>query len=753
MINSINIREVASYNADDHVMKDLGRLNFVFGANGTGKTTISRVLANPEHFPTCNIDWEHGQARACKVYNVDFVKNTFTSLAEMPGIFTLGQDDGNKRNEISEIQELIKKENEKKVNTNIALQGENGGGGKRAELASLIQKYTDKIWKQKIKYNKSPIKFGLEGFLSSKARFCEKILEQYAKKQETSVAYDQLLEKASTVFDKNVSFFDFIPEPDFTKILEVGKSTILIKKVVGKEDVDISEVVKKLGNNDWVKSGMVYLDHSDGICPFCQRPLEKDFRAKLEEYFDDTYASALQEINSIKEDYDVECKKIILQLSGILNQNSSFVDNKELNVQINSLSKNFNDNLKLIEYKYSHTSEPVTLVDCGASIDIINNLIKRANEKISDHNEMTANIESEKKKLSSQIWQFVTYEIKDDIADFVREKRKIESEIIELEQEIKKIDKLVKLHEEELARLQNGITGVESTRNAINEQLEKFGYTGFRLGEGVDRYSYSIVRDDGQVVNDTLSEGERNFITFLYFYFMLKGSLENTGAVEDSVVVIDDPVSSMDSDALFIISTLIRDFFAEICEERSNIKQLFVMSHNLYFYKEVSFGTGLPSRITRQMKYWVVRKKDGLSDIEFKSHNPVSSTYEILWEEIRNAYMHPESCNINGLQNNMRRILEQYYKYYGGVSLRDIPNKVDGDYKWIVRSLISWVNAGSHSGFDDVFCSPLSEGSVEKYLEAFRMIFLKMGHIAHYNMMMQINDEETSSRQVENTQS
>lgn len=258
MINSINIREVASYNADDHVMKDLGRLNFVFGANGTGKTTISRVLANPEHFPTCNIDWEHGQARACKVYNVDFVKNTFTSLAEMPGIFTLGQDDGNKRNEISEMQELIKKENEKKVNTNIALQGENGGGGKRAELASLIQKYTDKIWKQKIKYNKSPIKFGLEGFLGSKARFCEKILEQYAKKQETSVAYDQLLEKASTVFDKNVSFFDFIPEPDFTKILEVGKSTILIKKVVGKEDVDISEVVKKLGNNDWVKSGMVY---------------------------------------------------------------------------------------------------------------------------------------------------------------------------------------------------------------------------------------------------------------------------------------------------------------------------------------------------------------------------------------------------------------------------------------------------------------------------------------------------------------
>ena len=482
MINSINISEVASYNADDHVMKDLGRINFVFGANGTGKTTISRVLANSGHFPTCSIDWEHGQVQTCKVYNVDFVKNTLTSLSEMPGIFTLGQDDSNKRNEINRMQELIKNENEKKVKTNIALQGENGRGGKREELALLIQKYTDRIWKQKTKYSKSPIITGLEGFLGSKARFREKILEQYAKKQEAPVTYDQLLEKASTVFDKNVSFFDFIPEPDFTRILEVGESAILIKKIVGKEDVDISEVVKKLGNNDWVKSGMVYLDHSDGICPFCQRTLEKDFRAKLEEYFDDSYTRALQEIDATKKDYSGECEKIILQLKGLLNQNSSFIDNKELSIQVNSLLRIFDDNLKLIEYKYSHASEPVELVDCDASINIINNLIKIANEKISNHNEMTVNIESEKKELSSQIWQFVTYEIKDDIADFVKERVEIENEITGLEQEIKKIDELIKIHGEELTQLQNGTTGVEATRNAINEQLEKFGYTGFRLG-------------------------------------------------------------------------------------------------------------------------------------------------------------------------------------------------------------------------------------------------------------------------------
>lgn len=750
MINSINISEVASYNADDHVMKDLGRINFVFGANGTGKTTISRVLDNPGDFPTCSIDWEHGQVQTCKVYNVDFVKNTLTSLSEMPGIFTLGQDDSNKRNEINRMQELIKNENEKKVKTNIALQGENGRGGKREELALLIQKYTDRIWKQKTKYSKSLIITGLEGFLGSKARFREKILEQYAKKQEAPVTYDQLLEKASTVFDKNVSLFDLIPEPDFTRILKLAKSAILIKKIVGKEDVDISEMVKKLGNNDWVKSGMVYLDRSEGICPFCQRSLEKDFRVKLEEYFDDSYVEALREISSIKKDYSDECEEIILHLNELLNQNLPFIDNEALSIQVNSLSKIFSDNLKLIEYKYSHASEPVELVDCNASINIINNLIKTANEKISNHNEMTANIESEKKELSSQIWKFVTYEIKDDITDFVKERVKIENEITGLEQEIKKIDELIKIHGEELTQLQNGTTGVEATRNAINEQLEKFGYTGFRLGEGMDRYSYSIVRDNGQVVNDTLSEGEQNFITFLYFYFMLKGSLENTGTIDNKVVVIDDPVSSMDSDAFFIISSLIRDLFSEICEGKGNIVQLFIMSHNLYFYKEVSFTKGFKKGITRQMKYWVVQKRDGFSSIESRQNNPVSSTYEVLWERIKTAKKYPESCNINGLQNTMRRILEHYYKYYGGISLCDIPNRVNGDYRWITKSLISWTNAGSHSSFDDVCCSPLSEGSVEKNLDAFRMIFLEMGHLAHYNMMMGLSEEETDSGQAEN---
>lgn len=153
------------------------------------------------------------------------------------------------------------------------------------------------------------------------------------------------------------------------------------------------------------------------------------------------------------------------------------------------------------------------------------------------------------------------------------------------------------------------------------------------------------------------------------------------------------------------------------------------------------------------MKYWIVRKIDGVSNIEYRSNNPIRSTYEVLWDEVRMAKTYSESYNNNALQNTMRRILEHYYKYYGGVEFRDIYSRVDSRYRCIVKSLVSWINAGSHSSFDDVCCSPLSEGSVQLYLEAFRMIFFKMGHIAHYNMMMRINEEEQDNGQAENAQS
>lgn len=101
------------------------------------------------------------------------------------------------------------------------------------------------------------------------------------------------------------------------------------------------------------------------------------------------------------------------------------------------------------------------------------------------------------------------------------------------------------------------------TIDSINVLLDNSGFEGFylRSKDGVAN-TYEVIRSDGTVA-EKLSEGERNFIAYLYYYHLVKGSLSSK-AVKDKIVAIDDPVSSMDSGALFIVSALVREII-EVC--------------------------------------------------------------------------------------------------------------------------------------------------------------------------------------------
>ena len=250
----------------------------------------------------------------------------------------------------------------------------------------------------------------------------------------------------------------------------------------------------------------------------------------------------------------------------------------------------------------------------------------------------------------------------------------------------------------------------------------------------------------------TLSEGERNFVTFLYFYSMLNGSLDSSGAVYPQVIIIDDPVSSMDSDVLFIVATLIRRLIWDMSKPGTSIQQLFVSTHNLYFHKEVTYNRNWPKGMAKSTKYWITRKIHSYSDIVPYEKNPVKSTYEALWEEVRRAHENPAVAEQTSLQNTMRRILEHYFTFYGDISFQNLPMQLKTEDASIARALLSWVNDGSHSSFDDFSYTPPMSDGIQRYLNIFALIFDSTGHKAHYNMMMKINEEETENGQTENAQ-
>ena len=93
MIESIQIASEASYSNTPEILHRLSKINFFYGANGAGKTTISRVIANADAFASCRVNWKSGTALKTMVYNRDFVHENFSASTGLKCIFTLGKND------------------------------------------------------------------------------------------------------------------------------------------------------------------------------------------------------------------------------------------------------------------------------------------------------------------------------------------------------------------------------------------------------------------------------------------------------------------------------------------------------------------------------------------------------------------------------------------------------------------------------------------------------------------------------------
>ena len=271
-------------------------------------------------------------------------------------------------------------------------------------------------------------------------------------------------------------------------------------------------------------------------------------------------------------------------------------------------------------------------------LDTIKTLIDAANTKIHNHNTMVSNLANEKAELTSQVWRFLLdHEIKSDLAKYNNEKSKLKKAITNLREKISNANQEKQRKEQEIQALEKNTTSIQPTIDGINNLLASFGFTGFELAKSERDRFYKIKRPDGSDAKETLSEGEESFIAFLYFYHLIKGSEYETGMTSDRVVVFDDPVSSLDSNILSIVSSLIKGLFDEVRSQNGTIKQIFVLTHNVYFHKEVSFN----NRRSANQKlddetFWTVRKANQRSKIQSHETNPIKTSYELLWNEVKN---------------------------------------------------------------------------------------------------------------------
>lgn len=718
MITEIQINDCASFDHTGVTVSDLKEINFIYGPNGSGKTTISNAIAYRDRYPQCRITWKGNLALKSFVYNRNFINENFGNNKNQKGIFTLGKGEKDAKESI-EARKLEMAQKNTEITSDItAIEGLN------ANIELKETHLTEDCWKVYTPL-KDTFKPAFKG-CAFKNTFRDRCKTE-ARNSSDLLDLTTLKEKAARIYSGSTEPKEDIALLNFNALQAMESHEIWAKRIIGKEDVDIAALIKKLNNSDWVKQGLVYYSGKDDVCPFCQQKAPDNFERQLNEYFDETYLAQLKALTDLKSDYWIRTEGVISEIKMLLESKNNMVDQERLEELKTLLTLKIKANRDIIDSKIKEPGSVIELESLTSELELVNELIQNARKKIALHNDTVKNLARESAQLTGEVWRYIIEQLKPVFQRYHSDLATSGKIIEDLELRISQNEGSLKIMREEIAKLEMQGTNVAQTKNEINALLGKFGFTGFKLAESSEEMgSYLMIRQNGESVERTLSEGEKTVITFLYFYHLLKGSVERDSINADRIVVFDDPISSLDGDALFIVSHLIRKIIEDIRSKKGTVRQLIVLTHNVDFHQEVSFRKGKGVERLNDETYWILRKEHDFSTIMQYESNPVNSSYELLWREVKE---HPESIT---LDVTLRRIIEAYFKAHEGLSADDVVNQLDRKD----RMLAAYLFTGSGAGMEDSFGESFASVERDSYLRVFREVFEKTKHLEHYYQMM-----------------
>lgn len=734
MINAITIKEVASYCANGVSIDNLGKINFIYGANGCGKTTISNYFLDPSlpKYHRCSHSWKQDSSTEVLVYNKEFRDRNFGE-GNIKGIFTLGEAT---KDEVDFIKE---KSAELKTQKGILKQRQEALVNKQKEMDKLEGDFKESAWNKVLKKHEESFRAAFVGVMGKKESFKVKLLEQFKSNSTELLSKELLAEKAATIFNSDLNEKSIFDEIDAAKLLQIENDSLWQKIIVGAADVDIAKFINKLNISDWVNEGRKLIQNSK--CPFCQHDtIDKNLNDQFNSFFDQEYLQDTGKVKVLFNEYVVLLDALLDYLHTI---ETKIKEDKSPSINLDLFSSHLrtlvnlrSSNLEILSGKMREPSRSVSLIQSSSIFNDINYLLKDSNVQSEKHNALIQNIRTGREILINQIWRFLCDEYKDEIEIYSKSLNSLNKALDGLQKQIDSQSAKVLSIDNVIQEKSGNLSSIEPTVISINKLLRSYGFTNFKIVPYVENGYYQIERDNGDKVENTLSEGEVTFLTFLYFLQRAKGgdSLENVNS--ERVLVIDDPISSLDSNVLFLVSTLLKELIKDIKVDKGNISQVIIMTHNVYFHKETSFE-GLNRTAGEKGKFWIIRKNNGISGIQaYGNKNPIQSSYELLWQDLRDW----QNNSAITIQNTMRRILENFFAILGGRRDDYLIDKFETpEEKEICRSLISWINEGSHTLPDDFFIE-YPHMTVENYLTVFENIFKHTDNYGHYNMMMKIEE-------------
>jgi len=752
MINEITMKNVATYNQIGVKIEDLKRLNYFFGNNGSGKSTIAKylqslVIGDPENkYSSCSKDNYNPIQEEILVFNQDFVERNFRISQTLKGIFSLNQKN-------AEIDEQIKANGETindKLKTKNELEEKNAAFNQQNNQRKT--ELTEKCFnKRNVFKSFSKIKLDYSGNKKNNLEQVEKIFQNTSIVESDFSTLNDLYKK---LYEDDLSSIDVLLDIQlFDELLQKHNelSVLLQEVIVGKEDVQLAKLINEFGLKSWVSQGKIFLDKTKDVCPFCQKEtIDDDFISQLNDIFDESSQKKINEIKSKKIIYENMFKRVLQNIQSVYEKYNAENIVSDLQMHLKTI---YDTNLKIISDKINAPNEKKTLDNI---IESFKDKLLQINAEIESNNTIVCSLDTQKKSLIKQMWDYIALDCKDDILKYQKDVEETNGIINENKTEIEKLlAEVQQLQEENTALREKTVNTTESVDN-MNQILKNSGFMGFEIHEqnkenNISQYCLSrtsTVGDDK--VFDSLSEGESNFIAFLYFYQLCLGTTDiQEGSKKKKIIVIDDPVSSMDSQVLFIVSTLINkliEYKGKTKLEKqefsnSSFEQVFILTHNYYFYKELAMQK---RPICKSQQHYLIEKNANNETYINKRAYKEYDDYALMWQTIKEAKEKLSDGNKEQnilLANLFRRILESYANFIGlgtdawaTILLDDNKDTME---HYLKVAFIAMINDESHkvSPFDNFYFQKIHNANPSKLFEVFESIFNTIGK-EHYDRMM-----------------
>ncbi|MFA4834968.1 MAG: AAA family ATPase [Dehalococcoidia bacterium] len=666
--------------------QEFGIKNLIYGWNYSGKTTLSRLFAQLEakklnhDLIGCEFSFEtDGQPITEKnieqsdlivrVFNSDFIReNLHFEGSNFKPILLLGKESEDAQSKINDNTDRVKKSEitRRKLETKANDITQAVSTAKTEAAKNLRQLLKIDPYTATQLGNDIPI-VGVLGF----EILSEKVLSEN-------------IELALTPDNKKPSVVDRIETTP--SIENIHKEAVTILAAVPTFANTIKHLEEHPEVERWIESGLHIHPH-EGTCEFCGNNISENRLIEFRAHFSKDLAEHKQKVENLLQ--RVKTAEIKLSPPKEAEFNPQFRDTYKVAAEpLPKAIKDFNLAVKALADDVQRKidaprklMEPTSLAEGLASA--VTDVVDAINTVIEENNQLAENFSTAKAEATKQVRYHYVQQFVDS-----QEKAGYERKKTRLVQRRERLRTFAESLKKEIEELQDLISQAQLGREKINERLASMlGGEAIQIVVAKDpttnQEQFKLVRKSGKVAKN-LSDGERTAIAFSYFLTKLQELKPED--FKQTVVYIDDPISSLDANHIFQITAAIRAIFFKKENENSawetTCKQLFVSTHNFEFFnllREIK-----PESSRQGGRLFLIKRlsevHSTLSDMPISLAN-YQSEYHFLFEVIYRFHQAPDKTDHTTLMllpNAMRRFIELYtYSRLPGIMKETVDQRAE----------------------------------------------------------------------------